>query len=477
MKSVSLDLRRYFLWCVVLIGVTVISSAAIGFRTKIDAHPDEIYHLDAFCYFENHWWYPDIGANGLRYGPFGDARAVNPEIVYWLFGRTGAVIKPFTSWIVHELGKNQGNQSLISGRYKTYFPVISSGDYCRTIPLIYRFQNIALLLFTLITLFWIGSKYRMAFITGVMLICIPQLVYVYSYANADAWGISFSVLITMYVLVQPQPFSSLKKSIVMALLVGAVLLSKQNYWLSLIVPICNMGYDFFKSLFSNKTSNSWRSIHWKNLLVFLGLLVILVTPGYIIYPFSQNIDPWRGIGQFARIDEDRAAIGYKLENPTMPGFNLKGQGVKIGQVWTDRTWFDSSLKSFYGQFGYFRIEPPEFAYPIAALIAALNVFITIVMAAKHWNSITVPTKLILLLSPVIIALTIALSVYNSWAVDYQPQGRYFFPVLTVLPFLMAGTIDLEGNRTRPIRIISAIILFGLSILILWISVILNPKLL
>ncbi len=88
-------LRRYFLWCAVLIGVTVISSAAIIFRTKIDAHPDEIYHLDAFCYFENHWWYPDIGAPGLRYGPFGDARAVNPEIVYGLFGRTGAVIKPF----------------------------------------------------------------------------------------------------------------------------------------------------------------------------------------------------------------------------------------------------------------------------------------------------------------------------------------------------------------------------------------------
>ncbi len=334
-----------------------------------------------------------------------------------------------------------------------------------------------LLFFTLITLFWIGSKYRMAFVSGVTLICIPQLIYVYSYANADAWGTSFSIFITVFVLIQPQPFSSLKKSIVMALLVGAVLLSKQNYWLSLIVPICIMGYNYFKSLASNIWSSFWSSIHWKNLLVFLGVLVILVAPGYIIYPLSQNIDPWRGIGQFARIDASRAAIGYKLENPTMPGFNLKGQGVKISQIWNDRAWFDYSLKSFYGQFGYIRTEPPEFAYPIALLIASINVLITIFIAAKHWQSMTVPIKLILLLSPLIITLTVALSVYNSWAVDYQPQGRYFFPVLTVLPFLLAGTIDLEGNRTRPIRIISAIILFGMSVLILWISVILNPKLL
>jgi len=476
MRLDDLFRHRYLLFCVALVCIAGTLSAMIAFRTKFNSHPDEIYHLDAFCYFENHWWYPDIGASGLRYGPFGDARVQNPEIAYWLYGRIGAVIKPFANRIAYELNQQIKRPAFYKKGFRTYFPFIASGDYCRTIPYIYRLQNTFLFLFTLSTLFWVGLRHKWAFVFGIALLCIPQLIYVYSYANTDAWGISFSIFLIIFVLIEPRPFSSWKKTILLSLLVGAVFLSKQSYWLSIVLPGFLIGYRLFQPIHLEKGINDRISVRWMNVVVFGGLLLIIIAPMYIIFPLSQNINPLHGIGQLARFDPTKASIDYQLDHPGVEGYYLKARGVSFIKILIDPIWLKTSLKSFYGYFGYMKTSSPGFAYWIASILLLVNVLITIFIGAKHWTSLPGLSRLALIMSPLIIIMSIGLSVYYSWAVDYQPQGRYIFSALTVLPFLFAGTMEVEGKWVRFIRVFSAIILFGLSIYIIWVYVIMNPVL-
>ena len=66
---------------------------------------------------------------------------------------------------------------------------------------------------------------------------------------------------------------------------------------------------------------------------------------------------------------------------------------------------------------------------------------------------------------------IALTLYNSWVADFQPQGRYIFPALFAFAFLTWGTIEVESSMVRIFRIISVLILIPLSIFILWFYVV------
>lgn len=53
-----------------LLFLLVITSTALALwiatATRPNAHPDEIYQADAFCFFETHVWPPPLNYDGLR---------------------------------------------------------------------------------------------------------------------------------------------------------------------------------------------------------------------------------------------------------------------------------------------------------------------------------------------------------------------------------------------------------------------------
>src|SRR2546421_878687 len=68
--------------------------------------------------------------------------------------------------------------------------VMRDGDFR-----LYRYLNVALLMLTLSLLMCARSEWLNLPLLGVLLICIPQVIYIYSYANSDAWGVSCSVIL------------------------------------------------------------------------------------------------------------------------------------------------------------------------------------------------------------------------------------------------------------------------------------------
>lgn len=76
-----------------LIAVAVTIAALIAIGTYYGVHPDEGYHVDAFHYFEDHWWPPELGSDDVVYQYDGWSRVYAGEIVYLVLGKLSRAVR------------------------------------------------------------------------------------------------------------------------------------------------------------------------------------------------------------------------------------------------------------------------------------------------------------------------------------------------------------------------------------------------
>jgi len=220
------------------------------------------------CYFESHWWPPALNQDGLLYSPDGWSRVYNGEMVYLLYGKMGAWIKPIAT---AAFNANAITSAIPSRRHSIFLPVVFLSGRCTTIYQIYRLLNVLLLGLTLLFLFLSGRKHVLVAIVGLTLLCIPQVLYIYSYANSDAWGLSVSIFLSIFLLATPIPIGSSRYGVALGVLIGVLLLSKATFWLSLSWAIVLIG-----SRYVQQQKDEASSLSSKQMRTGLGLFVITV---------------------------------------------------------------------------------------------------------------------------------------------------------------------------------------------------------
>jgi len=225
---------RYLLICALVMSVAGLLAARTALGTPYNVHPDEFIHVDAFCYFEAHAWLPPLDLNGLNYGPEGASRVYDAEIVYWVFGRVDAAVAgiqrlqsvpPQSAAPAAGLSQRQFlplaiNTAIIIGA--------EQAQCVRDRYFDFRLFNTALFLITLGILFGVGVKHAWAAGIGMVLVCLPQVNYTYSYANSDGWALSFALFLLVFALAERHPLASLRSGALLGVLTGVVLLSKQS---------------------------------------------------------------------------------------------------------------------------------------------------------------------------------------------------------------------------------------------------------
>ena len=432
-------------------------------------------HLDAFCYFEQHWWPPALNSDGLLYSPDGWSRVYNGEAVYLLYGKLGALIRWVVRWI--EYAPIESVQRTIDYRaYQLYLPLIfsrtvSHTDQCVSSLLIYRLLNSFLLLVTLSLLFSVGRRHNWATWIGILMLCTPQVIYIYSYANSDAWGLSSAVFLFMFAITQRKLLTSYRKLLALGGLTGLLLLSKEPFWISLLFSysliIWHCMEDYGRRLWSQGRLPSLKAVA----LVAI-VAVALIAPWRIAYPLTQ-----RGYSEAVeQMREVRARVDFKPSSPTNSGYRLASKGVGFTRLLTDRIWMEQSAKSFYGVFGYLTVLLPKWVYELVFAILGLNLLLTVRPLLWQWRFWTAADKVFYSIAIVSVAVSVFASLYNSWTYDYQPQGRYLLSSIIPLGLLLCGPIDMESQRIRTIRTIGWVILYGVSLYSLWRFGIFNPAL-
>lgn len=427
---------------IALIMVAAILTSLIAIGTHYRAHPDEYYHADAFRFFEQHWWPPDLNSSEVIYSPQGWSRVYTSEIVYLAFGKVSRVAQLF--WPLE-------NRAF----------------------LIYRFSNAWLFLLTLGALFFTRCEWIDVQVLGLVFVCIPQVHYLYAYANSDAFGLSMGVflfLLTAVMMDQPSRSWTYRHFTLLGALTGLVLVSKKPYLFSLMLPYALIGTRLWREASRCNLNPSRKAI--AHLVLVVVIAAVIAGPLRFVYPLTQ--------GDFAetvvQMREERATEEFKPSNPTYETHRLASKGEGYYELLAERAWLQLSLKSFYGLFGYMNVPNPDWMYMVAGLAAILAVCLTTFCAVLQWSDLSDALQGALALSPVIFVLNTGASLARSLHVGFQPQGRYLFPSLIPVALVVTGSGLPESGKVRQVRKVIFGILYVLCLYSLVVTVLLNPEL-
>jgi len=398
-------LGRDFLFVPVLLtGVWVLIIVMAGISNR-NVHPDEYVHLSATSYYDDHWLPPALDDESVRdtYSVYGVSRLNNGEVYYLFSGKFHKLLENF--------------------RIPEYFSL--------------RMFNICL--FGLILLYTMKSRY--ARIVAIPFLLSSQIWYVFSYCDTDAFALFITFLVGCE-LVNPESLLNrfltgdrrqfLPRIVVLGFLFGCLFLLKKNYYPFIAFVYLLMGIQ----LFFNASSSAERQTGLKRLaaITIIGLFLFgwHLAEGYVVNGFDPNT-------KLAELREELAHPSYKPSTELhKKHFSLhkKERGTTLAEMVTNERWFEKSFKSSFGVFGYSSISASQTYYDLVRWTGVgllFFVFGSIFFRGGLENS-SLAFSLI-----VLSAALIAVSLYHSWTVDFQSQGRYLLPIVPMLGVLYART--------------------------------------
>jgi hypothetical protein len=283
---------------------------------------------------------------------------------------------------------------------------------------------------------------------ALLMLAIPQVVYIYGYANSDAWALSISTFLLLTALIyHDRERLGWRAALWLGLLTGLVLLSKRPFWLSIPLAYLILAERWLRLLRQERGALRPVLFSWLPLVMVVTFLLIL--PVKIIYPLSQGDYAARTL----EMHETRASATHRP---------LASVGIPFSALWTDRLWLRTSAQSFYALFGYMTLAIPLWIYMSAASLLLIGSGCTLIDSIRRPAAYSNVARILLFTAPFLIALNILSSMYVSWVFDYQPQGRYLFPALFSLAPWVGGVVDDEAWGLRIGRGLLWLLLLGLS---------------
>lgn len=427
-----------------LFPLAVLLSATMALSSDYNRHPDEIHHFEAVKYYIDNFFPPEIGDPNVRdsYSVWGQSYLNYHWLEYFLAGK-------FT-YAVSLLGISP----LTSARFFSVF------------------------LFLFLAFFFIYRSdidYDLSIFPAFLLIT-PQVWYVFSYVNNDAFAL-FLTMISAYQLgysesllnrflgdsaLMPRIFGG----VLFGLLSGMLLITKPNYWSFVLFSGFWLVFRFPPTL---------QNVKKFALISFVALSVVGFRIGLDFHVNGEtNFAGFSYLNKFFGGSEKAGKLlayqeevaDYAMKPSTIKNdlqnshkdLALRDKGVKIAEMLFKRGWIDLSARSFAGVYGYMNIHANRWVYFL--VFAIYGLFIAYIFAAVCRSGDRAGiAQLALTVSGMTI--TIFLSIMLSWIYAFQPQGRYLFPVLAML-----GLFTYSNRRHFDSRIVHAfiILLFCVSMI-------------
>ena len=396
-------------------------------------HADEPTHLSACLYFGGRFFPPNLGSDepGVSYGAYGLSRVFYQEFVYIIYGNIGKL------W------------ELLTGTKTNYlfYRILQVILWSTTLGVIFRQKDIKLIAI------------------GYVLICIPQIPYLYAYINSDAWALSINLFLFIWVA-RPKPIEqwSITDWVILGILTGFLLTVKKNFLIGGVIP-----YALLLGHLLHLRVGSTTILSKPFLLAWCTSIFIIAAPLKIFYPITQvglfgNFDV-----AIAKVKDERALPGFK---PSTPGFfvNLRKQGYQYTDIFLDKkrpypqfSWQEIMVKSFWAAFGkQTTLTPPTWVYSTIknCSIALLMLTGLTLLEIKLWQD-----NVFLIgafIGIFVLIINWLLAIYYAWTIDYQAQGRYLFPSVIPIALWLTGTLAKDNPLIANIRILLLLIMGCLS---------------
>lgn len=434
----------------ILFFLPLIFPVLVAFTTAYNTHSDEASHLDAFYYYESHWLPPQAGSADIYYDAYGESRLLTGELVYPVYGKIGRVLHlviPPETRSYRELllpavidiafpatlpiSGPTGGVDLVYYQQRMDFLSRQSGA-----PDVRLYRSLNLLLLALTIALAARARFhwppKVMFLT---LLTLPSVIYIYGYANSDAFALSVSLLTTFFIFhIYENGGLTRRRAAVLGLLLGLTWASKQNFWLA---GFYNLGLLIILECPPDAFPGSLRRLSPGLLLA--GLVSLLpMLPYRVILPHLVGNTP----ATIRHAQELYARYGMKPSNPLLPRLALSQKGYTWLDLLLKRDWLKTSFQRLYASFNYDGVTVAPAVAIAAGLIFAAAAVLTAWMLLREGNQ---RYRLIYIWSVLILLLNIAASLYRSLSYDFTPLGRYLFPSLVPLTFITFGGLAFSDD--------------------------------
>ncbi len=379
--------------------VLIITMAAIS---KENSHPDEYVHMSAIAFYQDHWIPPVIDDPAIRntFSAYGVSRLNNGEVYY-----------------------------LFAGKVHKFMQTFSIPEY-----LSMRLFNVCL--FGLIVLYTIRNRY--ARMVALPFLVSSQLWYTFSYCGSDAFAL-FLIFLAACEVIDPNSLlhrylkgdSWLTKVlgvVLLGFLLGIIFLLKKNFLPFVVFFYLVLAVKLFLTdeFFWEKKAAIFRLL----LVTFVGLSIcgLRVSADYLI----------NGVDRQAKIDQlaDKLALpmykpGTELQKKHVTLYR-KARGVTLERIIKIDHFFEQTFRSSFGVFGYFTISGTQVYYD---LVRWSGVFLLAIFFATIFRGGGLIGSGLAIAALGLSVALLGASLYHSWTLDFQPQGRYLLPIFPIFGIL------------------------------------------
>lgn len=407
-------MRRGFvpiaLWTLLfLTALTMTSIMAV--RSSFDRHPDEIHHFEAAKYYRDHAEPPVIGDPAVRssYSVWGVSYLNYHWLEYLYLGKFSSIALQF------------GVEQLTAT----------------------RFGNVTLLALLGIIFGFAARTRPGSLIIGAFVLTTPQVWYVFSYVNNDAFALFFAFLAAGQIAVPNSRLNrfldggSITGGILFGVFAGILLIVKPNYWSFLVFSAAWLIYRHRITYSLAKRFVLIASIALLILGVRIGLdFKVNGETNFVgfsyLNKFAGEIESGSKLKAYQESIVDPEFRPSTIESDlgnSYPEINMRERGIGLFEMLFAKGWVETSFKSFFGYYGYVRIpSSTNYYFWMLAIWLAFAAYITAIAVRRRDRDVTLP----FLITAFGCFLTVGVSVVLSWVYAFQPQGRYLFPLLPML---------------------------------------------
>jgi len=265
------------------------------------------------------------------------------------------------------------------------------------------------------------------------LIVSPQIWYLYSYSNSDGFALALGIFAAYQFalsdsalnrfLDDPEPRHYAISLTGFGFLAGALLLSKQNFYFLLLFIFLYVIWRIYNGYYKNP------KMLWLR-LAMIGIIAISM------YGVRYGLDiAANGPDPGAKFQEYIDLMAKDEFNPKSPledqhiYLNLRQRGNSLDVVVQNLKWWPVTFATAFGSYGYTQYFGSDTYFNIVkiliGLLGSIIVFYSLVRGSTA-------IQLLILIAGFSAGLLILASIWSSWAVNFQAQGRYLAPIVPMI---------------------------------------------
>lgn len=264
---------------------------------------------------------------------------------------------------------------------------------------------------------------------------LPQYAFLASYLNNDMPAIlGSSIILYAWIRVMKEKWNQ-KNALLLAI---GIIICALSYYNSYGWILCSMIFFVSTCLLQNKRN-------YKEMLK-LGAFIASVVLCGISYSFIRQIVLYGDL--LGLRTQDMYGALYGLDK--FKGHPFLDTQVSLYTMLFKAGWVQMTVKSFLACFGYLVYKCPDWVYYMYIAVFVCAVLGFFCYFVKMWKSAGGIQKIFELCILVNIMIPVILSIYYSYYIDYQAQGRYLYPGIMGIAYVLArGFEKIIGHIKKP----------------------------